>query len=149
YYNRARYLNTSTGRFWSMDSFEGLSKEPTSLHKYLYAGADPVNRRDPSGKDFFDAIGAIAVQATLTAQAVLPYAVTVTFVAGVVYVSTGVAISVDENFFGGSHTESLYTLRDGAGYVFFIAYFVTDAAQSLALVGPGARKPAQGGVSKT
>jgi RHS repeat-associated protein len=149
YYNRARYLSTSTGRFWSMDTFEGRSQDPRSLHKYLYAAGDPVGRRDPSGRDFIDTLGAITVQAVLTAQAVLPYAVTVTFVAGVVYVSTGVAISVDESFFGGGHTESLYTLRDGAGYVFFIAYFVTDAAQSLALVGPGARKPAQAGVSKT
>ena len=23
YYNRARYLNTTTGRFWSMDAYEG------------------------------------------------------------------------------------------------------------------------------
>src|SRR5438876_3967644 len=35
YYNRARYLNVSTGRFWSMDTFEGTSSDPTSLHKYL------------------------------------------------------------------------------------------------------------------
>lgn len=32
-----------------MDSFEGDSFEPISLHKYLYAGDDPVNRIDPSG----------------------------------------------------------------------------------------------------
>jgi RHS repeat-associated protein len=51
YYNRARYLNTSTGRFWSMDSFEGQRGEPLSLHKYLYGSADPVNRKDPSGHD--------------------------------------------------------------------------------------------------
>src|SRR5215469_13430561 len=50
YYNRARYLNVSTGRFWSMDSFEGLHDQPLSLHKYLYASADPINRRDPSGR---------------------------------------------------------------------------------------------------
>ncbi|HEY6304472.1 MAG TPA: RHS repeat-associated core domain-containing protein [Candidatus Acidoferrum sp.] len=50
YFNRARYLNVSTGRFWSMDSFEGLHDQPLSLHKYLYAQASPVNRRDPSGK---------------------------------------------------------------------------------------------------
>jgi RHS repeat-associated protein len=92
YYNRARYLNTSTGRFWSMDTFEGRSQDPLSLHKYLYAAGDPVGRRDPSGRDFADTLGAIAIDITLSAQTVLPYAVTVTFVAGVVYVSTGVAI---------------------------------------------------------
>jgi len=35
YYNRARYLNTTTDRFWSMDTFEGNSRDPLSLHKYL------------------------------------------------------------------------------------------------------------------
>ncbi len=51
YYNRARYLNTSAGRFWSMDSFEGIGQDPFSLHKYLYASADPINRVDQSGHD--------------------------------------------------------------------------------------------------
>jgi RHS repeat-associated protein len=48
-YLRARYMNTGTGRFWSMDSYEGLSHDPLSLHKYLYANADPTNGLDPSG----------------------------------------------------------------------------------------------------
>jgi RHS repeat-associated protein len=52
YYLRARYMNTSTGRFWTMDTYEGDRQSPLSLHKYLYASADPVNRRDPSGNDF-------------------------------------------------------------------------------------------------
>jgi len=52
YYNRARYLNVSTGRFWSMDSFEGAVADPLSLHKYLYSGNDPVNQVDRSGNDF-------------------------------------------------------------------------------------------------
>jgi RHS repeat-associated protein len=52
YYNRARYLNTSTGRFWSADTFEGESNDPLSLHKYLYGAGDPVNGIDPSGNDF-------------------------------------------------------------------------------------------------
>ncbi len=51
YFNRARYLNTSTGRFWSMDTDEGRDLEPFSLHKYLYASGDPVDRLDPSGND--------------------------------------------------------------------------------------------------
>ena len=49
YYNRARYLNTSTGRFWSMDTDEGQDELPTSLHKYLYVSSNPVNKRDISG----------------------------------------------------------------------------------------------------
>src|SRR6267142_1628511 len=32
-----------------MDSFEGSSADPVSLHKYLYANANPVNEVDPTG----------------------------------------------------------------------------------------------------
>jgi RHS repeat-associated protein len=58
YYNRARYLNVSTGRFWSMDTDEGRDMAPLSLHKYLYVSASPVNRRDPAGHD---ELGEVAV----------------------------------------------------------------------------------------
>ncbi len=51
YYNRARYLSASTGRFWTADNFEGDPSAPASLHRYLYGSADPVNRRDPTGHD--------------------------------------------------------------------------------------------------
>jgi len=50
YYLRARYMNPSSGRFWTMDSFAGESTDPISLHKYLYASANPLNRLDPSGR---------------------------------------------------------------------------------------------------
>ena len=49
YYLRARYMNPSTGRFQTMDTFEGSPFDPSSLHKYLYVGNDPVNKIDPSG----------------------------------------------------------------------------------------------------
>ena len=54
YYNRARYLNVSTGRFWTPDSIEGLDFEPQSLHRYLYASSDPVGHVDPSGHEDAD-----------------------------------------------------------------------------------------------
>jgi RHS repeat-associated protein len=66
YYNRARYLNTSTGRFWSMDSSEGDDEKPLSFHKYLYASADPTDRIDPDGNDDMSELGgAFAVSATI------------------------------------------------------------------------------------
>ena len=46
----ARWLSPQTGRFWTMDTFEGSQAEPLSLHKYLYARVDPVNTEDPTGK---------------------------------------------------------------------------------------------------
>jgi RHS repeat-associated protein len=50
YYNRARYLNPDTGRFWTMDTFAGNNEDPLSLHKYLYCQADPVDNTDSSGQ---------------------------------------------------------------------------------------------------
>jgi len=49
YYNRARYLNTSTGRFLSADTYEGNDQDPRTLHRYLYVSNDPIDSVDPSG----------------------------------------------------------------------------------------------------
>lgn len=49
YYLRARYMNPGTGTFISMDSYQGSLYDPISLHKYLYANANPVTYTDPSG----------------------------------------------------------------------------------------------------
>ena len=50
YYLRARYYNPATGRFLSKDPEDGKSGDPKTLHKYLYAGGDPVNAWDPTGR---------------------------------------------------------------------------------------------------
>ncbi|QQS46550.1 MAG: hypothetical protein IPM66_22055 [Acidobacteriota bacterium] len=60
YFNRARYLNTQTGRFLTNDDFEGSKKDLLSLHKYLYANGNPVNKCDPNGR-FSSLVGAVAV----------------------------------------------------------------------------------------
>jgi RHS repeat-associated protein len=49
-YLRARYMYPASGRFWTMDTFEGNLFDPPSLHKYLYVAGDPANRTDPSGQ---------------------------------------------------------------------------------------------------
>ncbi len=49
YYLRARYMDPGIARFVTRDPFGGFDHEPLSLHKYLYANADPVDRIDPSG----------------------------------------------------------------------------------------------------
>jgi hypothetical protein len=68
----ARWLNPNTGRFQTMDSFEGSQPDPLSLHKYLYAHCDPINRVDPSGNtDLIETISTTGIQVTLqTANAV-------------------------------------------------------------------------------
>ncbi len=48
-YLRARYYNSSTGAFESLDSYKGDQTTPISLNKYVYATSDPVNGIDPSG----------------------------------------------------------------------------------------------------
>jgi len=49
YFLRARYLSTNTGRFHTLDTYEGRNGEPLTLHKYLYVHGNPVNGIDPSG----------------------------------------------------------------------------------------------------
>jgi RHS repeat-associated protein len=50
YYLRARYYNPATGRFLSRDPEDGVPTEPATLHKYDYAGSNPVNAMDPTGR---------------------------------------------------------------------------------------------------
>jgi RHS repeat-associated protein len=47
---RARYFNPATGSFLSRDPEDGIPTDPATLHKYIYAGGDPVNFVDPTGR---------------------------------------------------------------------------------------------------
>jgi hypothetical protein len=69
-------MQPATGRFWTMDPFEGSSSDPESLHKYLYANANPVNFPDPTGK-----ISAADQVATAAAITILASAAIFTFFA--------------------------------------------------------------------
>ncbi len=70
YYNRARYLSQTTGRFWSMDPASGDAMSPMSLHRYLYADADPVDGNDPTGlqANLGELSVAMAVGSTISAM---------------------------------------------------------------------------------
>ena len=52
-------MNPSTGTFTTMDTYQGSIFDPVSLHKYLYANANPVTYSDPTG-NFADAKSFIA-----------------------------------------------------------------------------------------
>ena len=78
YYLRARYMDTSTGRFISQDSYAGSVSDPVSLHKYLYANANPVMNSDPSGymtkAEFIAAeviLGIVAVSYAMASQSAM------------------------------------------------------------------------------
>jgi RHS repeat-associated protein len=67
YYLRARYYNPLTGRFMSRDPEEGKANDPKTLHKYLYAGGDPVNAKDSTGREeLIEAAVVIAVHSIET-----------------------------------------------------------------------------------
>ncbi|MCG7872835.1 MAG: GH-E family nuclease [Candidatus Thiodiazotropha lotti] len=48
-YAKARYYDPDTGRFLNQDLFEGMIDTPPSLHRYLYAYANPTTYVDLNG----------------------------------------------------------------------------------------------------
>ena len=75
YYLRARYMDTTTGRFISMDSYLGSVDDPVSLHKYLYANANPVNYIDPSGYEGTLAESEVVLYGMLTIASIMTFPV--------------------------------------------------------------------------
>lgn len=87
-YLRARYHNPTTGRFMSRDPNDPNVRDeiekpidPTTLHKYLYAGGDPANMIDPTGRDI--------IEGTLVLESKSLSAVTVSFEALRIQPSSG------------------------------------------------------------
>jgi RHS repeat-associated protein len=85
YYLRARYYNPATGRFMSRDPLEYKPLDPVrfvplepyrepldskKLHKYLYAGGDPVNLIDPRGLEGEEEEGELDAQVEKEAKSV-------------------------------------------------------------------------------
>ncbi|OPF18912.1 hypothetical protein B1L04_05655 [Microcystis aeruginosa KW] len=66
-YLRARYYDPQTGKFTVRDTFEGNLQIPITLHRYIYANANPILYIDPSG-NFFSLSGigaALSILSTL------------------------------------------------------------------------------------
>src|SRR5207253_817647 len=65
-YLRARYYDTTLGRFASTDPLQGSLTQPLSLNRYLYANSNPVSNVDPSGRETLIELNiVVAIQATL------------------------------------------------------------------------------------
>jgi RHS repeat-associated protein len=90
-YNRARYLDLGVGRFFGRDAFEGDSRQPMTLHDYVYGANSPPNMIDPTGH-FFGLAGLLTgltastgtrlaefAGKTKTAEAVIAFAETMVF----------------------------------------------------------------------
>jgi RHS repeat-associated protein len=67
YYLRARYYDGQRGRFFSTDPEDGNIFDPMSLHRYLYANANPVTFADPSGRQIAEILAVVALVATVDA----------------------------------------------------------------------------------
>jgi len=74
YFLRARYLDPETGRFHTLDTYEGSRSDPQTLHKYLYAHANPVMGVDPSGNEW-SLVGTLAKLAVVAVVASVGLAV--------------------------------------------------------------------------
>ena len=64
-------MDPSTGVFTTMDTYQGSIFDPVSLHKYLYANANPVMNVDPSGYSTLTGQQVAAAGIAVMASAVL------------------------------------------------------------------------------
>jgi RHS repeat-associated protein len=69
-YLRARWYDPFVGRFVSPDELPGRATKPVTLNTYVYANADPVGSRDPSGMETLDGLETAEIgESTLTVSA--------------------------------------------------------------------------------
>lgn len=99
YYLRARCYAPTIGRFLSQDPYSGIDFNPVSLHRYLYANADPINYADPSGYDTIGEVGLATeevsyLQSNNSATQIGTYSRVVGQITGQVPVSSSLGIGV-------------------------------------------------------
>ena len=95
-YHRARWMDPQAGRFAGMDPFAGIAASPASLHKYLYASANPANRVDPSGHMDFS-LGSLSVSLSISST-IQSMAVGLTF---------GAVIGAADAYLGGEDADGI------------------------------------------
>jgi len=70
-YLRARYYDSSSGRFGTADTYPGTLLDPLSQNPYSYTQGDPINFSDPSGHG--TTTNAVVSSAILTAAKVMSH----------------------------------------------------------------------------
>lgn len=68
---RARWYNQESGRFVSVDPFDGYEGSPVTLHRYGYANQSPISFNDPTGNfTLLSVMSAISVSDILAGNAI-------------------------------------------------------------------------------
>ena len=112
YYLRARYMDPSTGTFTTMDTYAGRLADPMSLHKYMYANANPVMNIDPSGHTNLAETNSVVAIITIFAE-----------------VSTGIVYSILGDIYGLDKSKPSYWIGMFVAMILaaVLAYFVAGA----------------------
>jgi RHS repeat-associated protein len=119
YYNRARYLNPNTGRFWTLDTDQGNNHDPLSLHKYLYVWDNPPNHVGPSGHSLEDITLTMFIQTSMFAARMAPVVTAARYAAAAVFV---VGMTLDQQFRDNAVAMGPDVLLSTAGEVTAVLY---------------------------
>ena len=113
-------MDPSTGTFTSMDTYGGSLSDPMSLHKYMFANANPVMYCDPSGHDasLLNMVGAMGIGAILAAASYLA----LWAISSVVDTFRGTNYSAGYSLKGLICSVALGALLGGLGWEFSVAF---------------------------
>ena len=138
YYLRARYMNPNTGTFISMDSYSGSINDPVSLHKYLYANANPVMYSDPSGyMSLHEMAVSIAAKAELAVMEMAQNNWAMTVWRGFIGGMIAVGDVISKGDFTPEDLTNAFIVGFGAGVAFYFLQLFLPIKVMMALTGLG------------
>lgn len=95
YYFNARHYDPGTGRFLSSDTQVPDPTDPRALHRYAFAGGNPVRYVDPTGHGFWEWVGALFLIVAAAFVGIFTFGVGLAFfgcLAGVLLMTLGAAL---------------------------------------------------------